>query len=175
MASTAQQQKFIRIADQSEHHWQTVTAYKGSNLAADEEDAKCLEKAEKTAEQQAAKKRRKAVAGRVTTKQSPDSGQASIQQPQKPLFPRPQLTRSHFTPRIPDSCFNCEGDLSTGSSLWFPIHSDHLEHKLVFTQSSVRDLSFVSSAKSLKSSDLLQHKPVIASVIALPICFEANY
>ena len=194
-ASIAQRQKFIRIADQSEHHWQTVAAYKSSDLAADEEDAKRLEKAERTAEQQAAKKRRKAVVGRVTTKQSPDSRQASMQLPQKPLFPRPQLTRSHFTPRMPGPCFNCfemghlkancpklartypfvpsvyvcvvnnicdlsrKGDLSTGSSIWFPIHSDHLEQRLVFPQSSMGDLR---SVRSPKSSDLLQHnEPVI--------------
>ena len=193
-ASIVQWQKFIRIADQSEHHWQTVTAYKGSDLAIDEEDMKRLEKAERTAEQQATKKCHKAVVGRDTTKQSPDSGQASMQLPQKPLFPRPQLTRSHFTPRMPGPCFNCfetghlkancpklartypfvpsvnvcivnnicdpscKGDLSIGSSLRFPIHSDHLEHKFVFPQSSVGDLS---SVRSPKSSDFLQHKSVI--------------
>ena len=118
-----------------------------------------------------------------------------MQLPQKPLFPRPQLTRSHFTPRMPGPCFNCfemghlkancpklartypfvrsvnvcvvnnmcdlsrKGDLITGSSVWFPIHSDHLEHKLVFPQSSMGDLS---SVRSPKSSDLLQHnEPVI--------------
>ena len=49
-ALIAQHQKFIRIANQSDHHWQTVTAYKDNNIAEDEEDAKCLKKAERTVE-----------------------------------------------------------------------------------------------------------------------------
>ena len=73
MALTAQRQKFIRIADQSEHHWQTVAAYRGNDLAEDEEDAKRLEKAEKMAEQQANKRRCKAVASRQLLFMSPKS------------------------------------------------------------------------------------------------------
>ena len=50
MDMIAKRQKHIRNADQSEHHWETVVAYKGSNVVDDEEDARCIEKAERTAE-----------------------------------------------------------------------------------------------------------------------------
>ena len=40
VAMINKRQKHIRIANQSEHHWVTVTAYIGSNVANDEEDAK---------------------------------------------------------------------------------------------------------------------------------------
>ena len=107
VALIAQHQKFIRIANQSEHHWQTVAAYKGNDLAEDEEDAKRLEKAERTAEQQAAKKHRKAATTRVITKQGSDNGQAPSNSQKLALFPRPQFSGSHFTPRTPGPCFNC--------------------------------------------------------------------
>ena len=44
-------QKLIRIADRSELGWQVVKAYESDELASDDEDAKCLEKAQKSAEQ----------------------------------------------------------------------------------------------------------------------------
>ena len=45
-----ERQKHIRIADQSEFHWQTVEAYKSAGIADNEEDAKKLKQAEKSAE-----------------------------------------------------------------------------------------------------------------------------
>ena len=46
----AERQKHIRIADQSEFHWRTVEAYKSAGIAGNEEDAKKLKQAEKSAE-----------------------------------------------------------------------------------------------------------------------------
>ena len=63
----AECQKHIRIADQSEHSWETVAAYISSDVTYDEEDARRIEKAEKTAEQRVSKRRRKAVAASVTS------------------------------------------------------------------------------------------------------------
>ena len=101
-----QRQKFIRIADQSEHHWQTVAAYKGNDLASDEEDAKRLEKAERTAEQQASKKRRKTAASRFAARHNADNGPASAPA-QKPPLPRPQFSGRYSGARTPGPCFHC--------------------------------------------------------------------
>ena len=51
----AARQKRIKVADRSEFGWATVDEYKQDQLAADEEDAKRLEKAEKSAGSKAAK------------------------------------------------------------------------------------------------------------------------
>ena len=61
MDMIAERQKHIRITNQSEHHWETVAAYKGSDVADDEEDARRIEKAERTAEQLVNRKKRKAA------------------------------------------------------------------------------------------------------------------
>ena len=58
----AERQKHIRIADQSEHSWETVAAYIGNDVAANEDDARRIEKAEKTAEQRVSKRKRKTAA-----------------------------------------------------------------------------------------------------------------
>lgn len=56
-------QKLIRIADRSELGWQVVEAYESDELASDDEDAKRLEKAQKSAEQKDLKNKiKKAVA-----------------------------------------------------------------------------------------------------------------
>ena len=52
----AERQKHIRIADQSEHSWETVAAYIGSDVAFNEEDVRRIEKAEKTTEQRVSKR-----------------------------------------------------------------------------------------------------------------------
>ena len=74
-ALIAQRQKFIRIADH-QSHWKTVAAYKGNDLVEDEEDAKRLEKAERTAEQQASKKRRKTAASQFGPRHDPPGSSA---------------------------------------------------------------------------------------------------
>ena len=58
----AERQKHIRIADQSEHSGETMAAYIGNDIAANEDDARRIEKAEKTAEQRVSKRKRKAAA-----------------------------------------------------------------------------------------------------------------
>ncbi len=58
----AECQKQIRIADQSEHSWETVAAYIGNDVATNEDDARRIEKAEKTAEQWVSKRKRNAAA-----------------------------------------------------------------------------------------------------------------
>lgn len=98
-----ERQKHIRIADQSEHHWETVVAYKGSDVADDEEDAKRIEKA---AEQLASRKKKKAVFQRA--KRLPPSPAQ--------LPPGPSMVPiANGTPRMPQfnpvrpigPCYNC--------------------------------------------------------------------
>ena len=60
--SIVERQKHIRIADQSEFHWWTVEAYKSAGIADNEEDAKKLKQAEKSAKQEPLKERQKAAA-----------------------------------------------------------------------------------------------------------------
>ena len=62
MNALAERQKHIRIADQSEHSWETVVAYIGNDVATNEDDARRIEKAEKTAEQRVSKRKRNAAA-----------------------------------------------------------------------------------------------------------------
>ena len=49
----ATRQKHIRIADRSEHGWNTVMEYEADELASDSDDEKKLEKAEKAADRKA--------------------------------------------------------------------------------------------------------------------------
>ena len=58
-SALVERQKHIRIADQSEHSWETVAAYIGSDVAT---AARRIEKAEKTAEQRVSKRKRTAAA-----------------------------------------------------------------------------------------------------------------
>ena len=51
----AVRQKWIKFADRSKYSWATVDEYEQDHLAADEEDAKRLEKAKKAAGSKAAK------------------------------------------------------------------------------------------------------------------------
>lgn len=58
MAAIASRQKQIRIADRHDLGWSVVEAYEDDELASGEEDVKRLEKAERVAEQKAAKKKK---------------------------------------------------------------------------------------------------------------------
>ena len=60
-------QKLIKIVDRSEHGWGVVAEYTTDELAEDSDDEKRLEKAERVAEQKAAKRRKKR-AGAATWK-----------------------------------------------------------------------------------------------------------
>ena len=62
----AELQKHIRTADQSEHSWETVAPYIGNDVAANEDDARRIEKAEKTTEQRVSKWKQKAAATKAT-------------------------------------------------------------------------------------------------------------
>ena len=55
----ATRQKHIRIADRSEHGWNTVMEYEADELASDSDDEKKLEKAEKAADHKAQRMRKK--------------------------------------------------------------------------------------------------------------------
>ena len=73
----AECQKHIRIADQSEHSLETVTAYIGNDVAANQDDAKRIEKTEKTAEQQVSEWKRNAAAtaaSQCAKRQAPVAG-----------------------------------------------------------------------------------------------------
>ena len=61
----------FHIADQSEHSWETVAAYIGNDVAANEDDVRRIEKAEKTAEQRVSKWKRKAAATTASQRTSP--------------------------------------------------------------------------------------------------------
>ena len=57
-------QKLIRIADRLDLGWQVVEAYESDELTWDDEDTKCLEKAQKSAEQKDLKNKKKAASRR---------------------------------------------------------------------------------------------------------------
>ena len=107
----AERQKHIRIADQSKFHWQTVEAYKSAGIADNEEDAKKLKQAEKSAEQEALKERQKAVVLSKAKRPPPPP-------PMQPHWPLAVPPRFQFGPgpsgglpptfnRPVGPCFNC--------------------------------------------------------------------
>ena len=83
-------QKHIRIADQFEHSWEMVVAYVGHDVAANEDDDRRIEKAEKTAEQRVSKRKRKAAAT-ITSQETKRPFPSSVTQPQGPPKPAPFL------------------------------------------------------------------------------------
>ena len=111
-----ERQKLIRLADRSEHGWGMVEEYMADDLAADSEDEKGIERAEKAAKHRAGKRRNKHVAELTTGKLGP--GQfpnvalsAVVLQPQHTGVARPthktlQL-HSLFSHIAIQSCCNC--------------------------------------------------------------------
>ena len=107
----AAQQKRIKVADRSEFGWAMVDEYEQDQLAADEEDAKRLEKAEKSAGSKAAK-RKKASGGNRG-----DNWRKQQSRPTEPIrrFPTPGPPVSSqappqaqpFRPRLPGPCWHC--------------------------------------------------------------------
>ena len=63
-AMVAERQKLIKIADRSELGWAVVHEYTADELAANSDDEKRMEKAEKAAERKAARKRKAVPAGK---------------------------------------------------------------------------------------------------------------
>ena len=105
MSIISERQKHIRIADQSEHHWETVAAYKESDVADEEEDAKRIKKAEKTVEHLANKKRKKAAV--TSAAQKAKRPPPPPEQPQLPPGILPAV-QPQFNPGRPiGPCFNC--------------------------------------------------------------------
>ena len=90
----AARQKRIKVADRSEYGWATVDKYEQDQLAADEEDAKRLEKAEKSAGSKAAKRKK------VTSTSRSDSGRRQQSRPMEPVrrFPVPGPVNSGQPP-----------------------------------------------------------------------------
>ena len=107
----AECQKHIRIADQSDHSWETVAAYLGNDITLDEEDAKRIEKAEKTAEHRVTKRKRKAAAATAFQQARSQAGTPAPQTPGQPahyLLPRPALYPPPAVPTRPvGRCFYC--------------------------------------------------------------------
>ena len=71
----ATRQKLIKIADRSELGWKVVEEYEADELASGSEDEKKLERAERTAERKAVKRRK------ATTRQGPRSYPGKFRQP----------------------------------------------------------------------------------------------
>ena len=93
-SAIAKRQKHIRISDQSEYHWWMVEAYKSGGIADNEEDAKKLKQAEKSAEQEAVKEKQKAAtaAALARAKRPPPPP------PVPPLWPTAIPPRYQFGP-----------------------------------------------------------------------------
>ena len=113
MNALAERQKYIRIADQSEHSWETVAAYIGNDVATNEDDARRIEKAEKTAEQRVSKQKRNAaatVASHRAKRQLPVADGTQTHGPSQPahyLLPRPLYQPQPASTRPVGPCFYC--------------------------------------------------------------------
>ena len=87
-----------------------MAAYLGNDVASDEEDAKRIEKAKKTAEQRVSKRKHKAATSTASQRARSQVGSLS-QGPGKPahyLLPRPVLYPSPPAPTRPvGPCFHC--------------------------------------------------------------------
>ena len=104
-------QKHIKVADRSEFGWATVEHYDSHPLAADSDDKKHLEKAEKEVER-AANKRRKGTGAAGTKKKSLAGGAvSSFKARETPVaIPPPLLPQAPSSPpRVPalGRCFSC--------------------------------------------------------------------
>ena len=140
----ATRQKLIKIADRSELGWKVVEEYEADELASGSEDEKKLERAERTAERKAVKKRK------ATTRQGPRNYPGKFRQPafggvsQSPMWPRnqslqpaPMQARSNAQAIRPapavGPCFGC-GEMghlrrfcpktAPGQARWYPFDVD---------------------------------------------------
>ena len=113
-------QKLIRIADRSDLGWQVVEAYESDELASDDEDAKRLEKAQKSAEQKDLKNKRKKAA--ASQRGGKNAYRWRATQPTAPGRSNQHSSQGNFSsmrttlvpsqgggpkPRQPGPCFNC--------------------------------------------------------------------
>ena len=93
----AERQKQVKVTDRSEYGWVTVHEYEQDQLAADEEDAKGLEQAEKAAGSKAAKRQKGSSNSRS------DSSRRQQSRPVEPArrFPTPGTASSSQAPHSP--------------------------------------------------------------------------
>ena len=104
-------QKHIKVADRSEFGWATVEHYESHPLAADSDDEKRLEKAEKEAERAATKRRRGGGAAGIK-KKNLSGGAGPNARPREPpvaVPPSPLPQGPIRPPRVPvlGPCFTC--------------------------------------------------------------------
>ena len=137
-SALAERQKHIRIADQSEHSWETVAAYIGNNVAANKDDARRIEKAEKTAEQRVSKRKQKAaatIASQWVKRPLPSSRPQPQGPPQLAPFLLPRPSYGHPSSARPvGPCWACGevGHLKTSCpclSKSYPFMSIDKSHK----------------------------------------------
>ena len=114
-------QKLIRLADRSEFGWDAVKEYETDELAENEDDAKQLEKAEKSAEQKALKRKKSAqlkygkgrgqraqgYGASAHSQQVPANMGVQTQLPQGVFQFRGSTGSSGQRPRVPGLCWYC--------------------------------------------------------------------
>ena len=110
-AMVAERQKLIKIADRSELGWAVVQEYTADELAANSDDEKRMEKAEKAAERKAARKRKAAPAGKSRVKRSTytpfQPHPSPTAQFQLPLVKPHAPVHHQPTPKLPGPCYVC--------------------------------------------------------------------
>ena len=109
LKSLEKRQKHIQVADRSEFGWATVEHYESHPLAADSDDKKHLEKAEKEAERAANKCRRGSGAAGIKKKSlSGGTGPSSRLREPPVAIPPPLLPQGPARPpRVLGPCFSC--------------------------------------------------------------------
>ena len=170
-ALLAERQKLIKIADRSANGWSVVAEYTADELAADSDDEKRLEKAEKAAERKAGLRKRKRF---PATQKSPATYRLryaaaqpygnlvtpypAVQSHQQPMGGgrRPGLTAGPSTQRAVDPCFAC-GEMGhlrsycprmqSQEKKWYPFH------ELIYDCTSVRECEVLSSDVSVEGAN----------------------
>ena len=135
-ALIAERQKLIKIADRSELGWAVVNEYTADELAANSDDEKRIEKAEKAAKRKVARKRKAAPGDKAKT---PKRSMPPVQmQPHPPStqFQLPGMRRAPTLPaKQPGPCFAC-GEMghlrsycpktpSSSNKVWYPFYKVH--------------------------------------------------
>ncbi len=137
-----ERQKLIKIADRSEYGWGVVAEYTADELAADSDDEKRLDKAEKAAERKAGKRKRKRPefppkTGKTGGRFSAGQGQ-SASPFRTALYPAKRPMTAPALPRGVGPCFAC-GEMGhlrrdcpriapMDAWKWYPSHTDALSN-----------------------------------------------